>query len=407
MLPLGLGDDQHPSGYEAALDDWLPGLWAALRQRFPLPPGFVEPPPGDAATELLPKFRVVHLSGEQAAAAAAAAAEAAGHLYASSAHAAAIAAARAFDAVEAAASGLPLAGQQEVDSGSAGAHVTTTTAPEAHGSKTGGRESGSSSYGSQRPLFARLLANRRVTAPTHFQDVRHLEFDLGTPEGGCLTYDPGDVLAIMPQQPQAAVEVLCRQCGLDSGAWVRIEVAPGAAGGGAAAAAGAAGRAGSGGGGPSPAATVQVGPLVAGALDVAGASPRRLLFEVLAQAATTEIERERLVYLSTAEGRDELWAYNQREGEPRCAAPWTCNVINQSINQSNVPLLPRSCCPCCRGMRQAAGMLRFCWSPHHPAAIQASPPAGIAPPAIAPHRPSCCATVCFGWHPPPPTAPAR
>lgn len=39
LLPLGLGDDQHPSGYEAALDPWLLKAWAALRAAQPLPEG--------------------------------------------------------------------------------------------------------------------------------------------------------------------------------------------------------------------------------------------------------------------------------------------------------------------------------------------------------------------------------
>jgi hypothetical protein len=39
LLERGLGDDQHPSGYEAALDSWLPRLWAQLRTVHPLPPG--------------------------------------------------------------------------------------------------------------------------------------------------------------------------------------------------------------------------------------------------------------------------------------------------------------------------------------------------------------------------------
>ena len=42
VAPLGLGDDQHRAGYEAALDPWLPQLWAALRARFPLPLGVTE-----------------------------------------------------------------------------------------------------------------------------------------------------------------------------------------------------------------------------------------------------------------------------------------------------------------------------------------------------------------------------
>ena len=41
-VSLGLGDDQHPQGYEAALDPWLVSLWTSLRSRQPLPPGASE-----------------------------------------------------------------------------------------------------------------------------------------------------------------------------------------------------------------------------------------------------------------------------------------------------------------------------------------------------------------------------
>ena len=30
VLPRGLGDDQHPLGYEGALDSWLQALWTRL-----------------------------------------------------------------------------------------------------------------------------------------------------------------------------------------------------------------------------------------------------------------------------------------------------------------------------------------------------------------------------------------
>lgn len=39
LVDPGLGDDQHPSGYEAALDLWLPSLWARLRALNALPQG--------------------------------------------------------------------------------------------------------------------------------------------------------------------------------------------------------------------------------------------------------------------------------------------------------------------------------------------------------------------------------
>jgi len=38
LVPLGLGDDQHRSGYDAALDPWISRLWFAVRARFPVPP---------------------------------------------------------------------------------------------------------------------------------------------------------------------------------------------------------------------------------------------------------------------------------------------------------------------------------------------------------------------------------
>lgn len=31
LIGRGLGDDQHPLGYEASLDPWLAALWAILR----------------------------------------------------------------------------------------------------------------------------------------------------------------------------------------------------------------------------------------------------------------------------------------------------------------------------------------------------------------------------------------
>ena len=38
----GLGDDQHPNGYEAALDPWLRKLWAQLRLVYLLQQGLSE-----------------------------------------------------------------------------------------------------------------------------------------------------------------------------------------------------------------------------------------------------------------------------------------------------------------------------------------------------------------------------
>lgn len=47
VVPRGLGDDQHPSGFEAGLDPWLASLWVALRRHVPLPAGLEDPRPED------------------------------------------------------------------------------------------------------------------------------------------------------------------------------------------------------------------------------------------------------------------------------------------------------------------------------------------------------------------------
>jgi len=53
--------------------------------------------------------------------------------------------------------------------------------------------------------------------------------------------------------------------------------------------------------------------LVAGALDLCSASPRRYFFEVAAHFASVPAEQERLRLFASAEGRDDLYRYNQRE----------------------------------------------------------------------------------------------
>jgi sulfite reductase alpha subunit-like flavoprotein len=66
-----------------------------------------------------------------------------------------------------------------------------------------------------------------------------------------------------------------------------------------------------------------VPPVRQGVLDVSGASPRRRFFQVLAHftpdasdddgSPAAVVERERLLYFSGVEGRDDLYRYNQRE----------------------------------------------------------------------------------------------
>ena len=75
--------------------------------------------------------------------------------------------------------------------------------------------------------MAPLTCNQRITAPNHFQDTRHLEFDLS---GSGIQYDPGDLLAIFPQQSPTAVSAFLQRTGLNPDAWVSIEAADAAEG---------------------------------------------------------------------------------------------------------------------------------------------------------------------------------
>ncbi|WIA13190.1 hypothetical protein OEZ85_006782 [Tetradesmus obliquus] len=209
LLERGLGDDQHPSGYEASLDPWLQQLWAVLRQRCPLPPGVQQPVLDEAALLQLgpPKYK-------------------------------------------------------------------------------------------------------RVTAADHFQDTRHIEFDL---QGSGFDYQPGDLLAVFPRTPAADVEAALLRLGLDGDAWLRVEPAEQQQqqqqqqqdngtqhANGSSSAAGAVCEA-----------TARA--IVQGVLDLSGCSPRRYLFQVLSHFVSNAMQQKRLQYFATAEGRDDLYRYNQRE----------------------------------------------------------------------------------------------
>ncbi|KAL0028461.1 hypothetical protein WJX77_008059 [Trebouxia sp. C0004] len=270
----GLGDDQHPNGYEAALDPWLQKLWSQLRAKHPLQLGLSEPAPEDTSTELEPKYQMSYLASHEVAER---------PVYASGQEEA-VAAAFAFSQLEASVSGVHTSpGNAEAISrqGMTASTSGTTIATE------------NAQYGLWRPFMASLTCNTRITSAHHFQDTRHLEFDL---TGSGMHYAPGDLLTIFPCQSQAAVSAFLQRMNLDPDAWVRIQPAEIPLG--------------------STVSSIQVrvGALVRGILDISGASPRRYFFEVLQHFATAEVEVDRLEYFATPEGRNDLYTYNQKEG---------------------------------------------------------------------------------------------
>lgn len=66
---------------------------------------------------------------------------------------------------------------------------------------------------------------------------------------------------------------------------------------------------------------MRTGALVAGVMDVAGASPRRFFFEVLRAFTHDPAQAERLAYFASPAGREDLSKYNEREGALRPTVP--------------------------------------------------------------------------------------
>ncbi|XP_024858598.1 NADPH-dependent diflavin oxidoreductase 1 isoform X2 [Kryptolebias marmoratus] len=140
------------------------------------------------------------------------------------------------------------------------------------------------------PFPARMLSNRRVTEPTHFQDVRLIEFDIS---GSSIEFAAGDVVLIRPCNAAEDVQRFCQLLGLDPDSrFVLRATEPSAV----------------------PARLPQpcsVRRLLRQHLDIA-AVPRRSFFELLATLASNELERDKLVEFSSAGGQDELHAYCHR-----------------------------------------------------------------------------------------------
>ncbi|KAL6097233.1 ndor1 [Pungitius sinensis] len=140
------------------------------------------------------------------------------------------------------------------------------------------------------PFPARLVSNRRVTDMSHFQDVRHMEFDI---TGSNIEFAAGDVVVMPPCNTPEDVQQLCQLLRLDPEATFTLKatdrsVVPATL--------------------PQP---CTVRHLVERYLDIA-AVPRRSFFELLSTFATNETEKQKLLEFSSAAGQDELHSYCNR-----------------------------------------------------------------------------------------------
>ncbi|MEM7277152.1 MAG: assimilatory sulfite reductase (NADPH) flavoprotein subunit [Pseudomonadota bacterium] len=67
-------------------------------------------------------------------------------------------------------------------------------------------------YSAEHPLQAELLVNQKITGRNSDKDVRHLVFDI---EGSSLSFEPGDSLGVIVQNPPALVSELAGLLSLD------------------------------------------------------------------------------------------------------------------------------------------------------------------------------------------------
>ncbi|KAB2074060.1 hypothetical protein ES319_A07G127300v1 [Gossypium barbadense] len=249
VVEKGLGDDQHPSGYEAALDPWLSSLWSRLNEIkphfFPKGPDFLV-----SNEELigLPKFQVTYHNVD------------------------------------------------DIDS-----RLSTATDFKYLQMQIGRARSMSSGkvpHEKCKPdAFLKMVKNFPLTRASHEKDVRHFEFEFVSQ---VIKYEIGDVLEVLPSQSPAAVDSFIQRCNLDPESLITVHPremenrhidnnvntldVP-----------------------------IKLRTFVELTMDVTSASPRRYFFEVMSFFATAEHEKERLQYFASPEGRDDLYQYNQKE----------------------------------------------------------------------------------------------
>lgn len=161
-----------------------------------------------------------------------------------------------------------------------------------------------------RPFLARVVTNQRVTGPSHFQDVRLIEFDIA--DSG-ISFVAGDVVLIQPENRARHVQLFCQVLGLDPDQHFTLQPRePNAA---------CPERL------PQP---CSVRHLVSQHLDIA-CVPRRSFFELLACLSPHSLEREKLLEFSSAAGQEALHEYCSRPRrttlEVLCDFPHTAAAI--------------------------------------------------------------------------------
>ncbi|XP_031105689.1 NADPH-dependent diflavin oxidoreductase 1-like isoform X1 [Ipomoea triloba] len=253
IIERGLGDDQHPSGYEGALDPWMSSLWNVLHQNNPMlfPNG---PEYETSNIELLdqPKIKITY-----------------------------------HDAYDTDAGNQQFSMPLVADLNFIEKQIVRARSmfPGTHSGKN------------QPDCFLRMVKNDPLSKVGCGKDVRHFELE---PVSSSIQYEVGDVLEVLPGQSAASVDAFIKRCNLNPDSYIRVQprdkdqspadntistvMLP-----------------------------VRLRTFVELTMDIASASPRRYFFEIMSYFATAEHEKERLKYFASSEGRDDLYQYNQKE----------------------------------------------------------------------------------------------
>ncbi|XP_058301765.1 NADPH-dependent diflavin oxidoreductase 1 isoform X4 [Hylobates moloch] len=177
-----------------------------------------------------------------------------------------------------------------------------------------------------KPFLAPMISNQRVTGPSHFQDVRLIEFDIS---GSGISFAAGDVVLIQPSNSAAHVQQFCQVLGLDPDQLFTLQPRE-----------------------PDVSSPMRLPQpcsmrhLVSYHLDIASV-PRRSFFELLACLSLHELEREKLLEFSSAQGQEELFEYCNRPRrtilEVLCDFPHTAAAIPPDYLLDLIPVIrPRA-----------------------------------------------------------------
>ncbi|XP_068654281.1 NADPH-dependent diflavin oxidoreductase 1 isoform X2 [Aristolochia californica] len=172
IIEKGLGDDQHPSGYEGALDPWLSNLWTILKQSRPsfFRHGLEVLNPAVRTLDH-PKFRIIYHDEEEA--------------------------------------------QSLVSS------TSDLKSLKLQIGRARAMSPGLSCHDDDGPqCVLHMTKNRHLTKMGCGRDVRHFELEALS---SVIEYQLGDVVEILPGQNPDAVDAFLRRCNLNPDAFITVE----------------------------------------------------------------------------------------------------------------------------------------------------------------------------------------